>query len=66
MEETGENHWPVVSHWHNVVRVHMTISGFQTHNVSGDMFAYKLLEKKRKKVQYLFCCIPYIALHTDD
>ena len=38
VEETGENHWPAVSHWqtwsHNVV--FHTLSRSRTHNISGD------------------------------
>jgi hypothetical protein len=37
MEETGENHRPVASHWqtlsHNVV--HLALIEIQTHNISG-------------------------------
>jgi hypothetical protein len=37
MEETGENHRPVASHWqtlsHNVV--HLDLIEIQTHNISG-------------------------------
>jgi hypothetical protein len=43
VEETGvpgDNHWPAASHWqtlsHNVVSSTLTMSGIQTHNVSGD------------------------------
>jgi hypothetical protein len=46
MVDTGlpeENHRPITGHWqtlsHNVVyrsRVHLAMSGIQTHNVSGD------------------------------
>jgi hypothetical protein len=38
VEETGENHRPVASHWqtcsHNVV--HLTLIEIRTHNISGD------------------------------
>jgi hypothetical protein len=37
---TGENHWPVTSHWqtllHNVV--HLTLIEIRTHNISGDRY----------------------------
>jgi len=40
VEETGENHWPVASHWqtlsHNVV--HLALIKMQTHNISGDRY----------------------------
>jgi hypothetical protein len=40
VEETGENHRPVVSHWqtlsHNTVSSTPRLSGIQTHNVGGD------------------------------
>jgi hypothetical protein len=40
VEETGENHWPVASHWqtqsHNVV--HLAMSGIRTNNISGDRY----------------------------
>ena len=38
VEEPGENHWPVISHWqtlsHNVV--HIALIEIQTHNISGN------------------------------
>jgi hypothetical protein len=38
IEETGENHRPVASHWqtlsHNAV--HLALRGIRTHNISGD------------------------------
>jgi hypothetical protein len=41
VEETwvfGENHWPAASHWqtlsHNIVWVHLTMNGAQTHSSS--------------------------------
>jgi hypothetical protein len=38
VEEIGENHWPVASHWqtlsHNVV--HLALIEISTHNISGD------------------------------
>ena len=41
VEETGENHWPVTSHWqtlsHNVVLSTPYLSRIRTHNISGDM-----------------------------
>jgi hypothetical protein len=39
VEETGENHWPVTSHWqtlsHNVVSRTPRLSRIRTHNISG-------------------------------
>ena len=40
VEETGENHRPIASHWqtlsHNVDQVHLPIGRIRTHNFSGD------------------------------
>jgi hypothetical protein len=40
VEETGENHWPVASHWQtlsrNVVSSTPHLGRIQTRNVSGD------------------------------
>ena len=40
MEETGENHWPVVSHWqtlsHDVVSSTPHLGRIRTQNASGD------------------------------
>jgi hypothetical protein len=35
---SGENHWPVASHWQTLIYVLSTphLSGIQTHNVSDD------------------------------
>jgi hypothetical protein len=47
VEETGDNHQPVTSHWqtssHNVVSSASRLSGIRTHNVSGDYIRWRHL-----------------------
>ena len=45
VEETGENYWPIASHWQtlslNFVSSTPRLSGVRTHNVGGDRHWYK-------------------------